>query len=276
MTQQRLVEVNGLEIAYRQSSGEEGQVVLVHGNSASSRTWQQLLDGPFGKRFRCLALDLPGHGASARAATADAYSLPFYAGALAGFARAVGATGALLVGWSLGGHIALEAAPLLPDAAGLAVFGTPPMSTPAAMGEAFLPHPAMSVGFSEQVGPDEARAYAASQLAPGSALPLDAAAQDILATAPAARAGLAASLAAGAFADELAIARAMPQPLAILHGSEEQLVNLAYLRSLELPRLWRGAVQLIDGSGHAPQEERPAEFAALLTEFAAELPALRR
>jgi pimeloyl-ACP methyl ester carboxylesterase len=272
MTNHQIIDLPGQQLAYRQSAGQGRPVILVHGNSGSSRTWQQLLDGPFGRCYRCLAPDLPGHGNSARAT--DGYSIARYTRTLAAFAHATEAQGALVVGWSLGGHIALEAAPELPGAAGFALFGTPPLAGPESMGEAFLPHPALGVGFSAEVGPQEARAYALSQLAPDSPLSPAAAAADILATDPAARADLAVSLASGAFADELAIARSLRQPLALLQGSAEQLVSLPYLRSIapSLPTLWRGEVQLIPGAGHSPQEETPEAFAALLTEFEADLP----
>jgi pimeloyl-ACP methyl ester carboxylesterase len=266
------IDIKGQKIVYRQSQGEGRAVVLVHGNSSSSRTWRHLLDGPFGRHFRCLALDLPGHGESPALSEPSGYSLPGYAAVLAGFADAMGADEAVIVGWSLGGHIALEAAPLLDGAAGFAVFGTPPVATPAAMADAFLPNPAVNVGFSAQVSPEDARAYASSFLAAGSTMPLEAFVADILATDGAARAGLAASLGEGQFADEVAISSTLRRPLAILHGQGEQLVSLEFLRALAFPTLWRGAVQVIDGAGHAPHEELPETFADLLEQFIADLP----
>jgi pimeloyl-ACP methyl ester carboxylesterase len=85
------------------------------------------------------------------------------------------------------------------------------------------------------------------------------------------RAGLSASLREGRFADEVAIAAALPRPLAILHGQEEQLVSLDYLQRLAIPGLWRGGVQLIAGAGHAPHQETPGKFTELLTQFLADL-----
>lgn len=61
------VTVSGQEVAFLQSPGSQRTVVFVHGNSSSARTWRQLMAGPFGQRFRCLAIDLPGHGRSAPA-----------------------------------------------------------------------------------------------------------------------------------------------------------------------------------------------------------------
>jgi pimeloyl-ACP methyl ester carboxylesterase len=269
---ERQIDVGGQRIAYAQSEGQGRPVIFVHGNSSSARTWQQVMAGPFGPRFRCLALDLPGHGNSAKAANREDYSLPGYARVLAGFARATDASDAVIVGWSLGGHIALEAASALPSAAGYVIFGTPPVASAAQMGEAFLPNPALNVGFTADVDPDQARAYAASFTAPGSALSLDEFVADILRTDGEARAGLVASVGEGRFADEIAIVSTLRQPLAILHGEDEQLVSLDYLATLTIPSLWRGAVQVIPGAGHALHQEAPDTFAALLEQFLAGLP----
>lgn len=264
---EKSVTVDGQELAYRESAGAGRPVVFVHGNSSSSRTWRGLVDGPFGERFRCLAFDLPGHGRSKPAADASGYSLPGYAAALAGFVAATGAANAVVVGWSLGGHIVLEAVPLLPEAGGFVIFGTPPVRTPADLAVAFLPNPAVNIGFTPEVDEEAARTYAASFLAPASTLSVAEFVADILATDGAARAGLMASLGEGRFIDEVAVVAGLTRPLAVLHGDGEQLVSLDYLRSLDMPTLWRGDVRVLAGSGHAPHEETPEEFAAVLAEF---------
>lgn len=258
-------------IAFVESAGTERPVVFVHGNSSSARVWAPLLASEFGQRFRCLAFDLPGHGRSAPAADSDVYSLPGYAAVLAGFLTETAAQDAVLVGWSLGGHIAIEAAPHLPGVAGFVVFGTPPVGTAAQLAEAFLPNPAMNIGYTAEVDDEAARSYATSFLAPGSSLPIDDFVADILATDGAARAGLLASIQAGRFADEVDIVAHLRRPIAVLHGQDEQLVNLDYLRGLAMPTLWRQAVRVLPGAGHAPQAETPQEFAKLLTEFLTDL-----
>jgi pimeloyl-ACP methyl ester carboxylesterase len=271
MDEQRIT-VDGQELAYTQSAGQGRPVIFVHGNSSSSRTWDGILAGPFGQRFRCLALDLPGHGNSAPASNRQDYSLPGYAHVLTGFGQATGATDAVIVGWSLGGHIALEAAPHLPAAAGYVIFGTPPIASAAQMAEAFLPNPAMNVGYAAVVSEEEARVFAASFTAPGSTLPLQEFVTDIMRTDGEARAGLLASVGEGRYADQVAIAGTLRPPLGILHGEREQLVSLAYLQTLTIPTLWRGTVQVLPGVGHALHREAPDTFTALLADFIAELP----
>ena len=83
-----------------------------------------------------------------------------------------------------------------------------------------------------------------------------------------ARGYLGASVRAGNFADEVEIVRNLKIPLAIVHGREEQIVDLGYLQRLPAPTLWRGEVQVIDGAGHAAQWEKADAFNKLLDEFA--------
>ncbi|QUQ63639.1 alpha/beta fold hydrolase [Kutzneria sp. CA-103260] len=248
----------GFELAYRSSAGTGRTVVLVHGNSSSSAVWQGVLDGPFGSRFRCLAVDLPGHGASPRVA---GYSLPVYASALADFVP----KDAVVVGWSLGGHAVLHAARSLDHAAGFVIFGTPPIATAASLAEAFLPNPAFNVGFQGEVSTDDAIAYANAMLAPGSAVSPDVFVPDILATDPAARSGLAASVGEGRFVNEVEVVASLTKPLLVLHGGEDQLVSLDYLRSLGRP------VDVLDGVGHAIPVEAPDLLAQRLADFLATL-----
>src|ERR1700728_4330819 len=138
-------------IAVHESAGQGPPVVLIHGNSSSSRAFSRQLDGRLGQVFRLIAIDLPGHGASDDAKDPSAYSLPGHARAVRAVVDALGLEQALFIGWSLGGHVALEIAPDVKSARGFVIFGTPPLTSREGMGEAFLPNPAMRFAFQESI-----------------------------------------------------------------------------------------------------------------------------
>ncbi len=169
-----------------------------------------------------------------------------------------------------GCHVALEMAPDLGQAKGFMIFGTPPIGFPPAIEIALLPDPASGARFAERIDRDLAAAYVASFFAPGFADVPSFFVEDALRTDGRARSHLAASLAPGGFRDEVIVVRELKTPLAVLYGADDQLVNGAYFASLAMPTLWRGAVQTIEGAGHAPQWETPEAFDALFEAFVAE------
>ena len=208
-----------------------------------------------------------GHGASADAADAAAYLLPGHAKALLALVEAFGLQKATFAGWSLGGHILLEAAPDLPAARGFAIFGTPPVPLPAPIERAFLPNPLFGVGFSADITREQAEGYVQAGFAPGFTDIPPFFVEDVLRTDGRARAAVAASIDPAVSRDELVVVENLKAPLAILHGERDQLVNPAYFASVKAPTLWRGAVQTIAHAGHTPQWETPAAFDSLIEAF---------
>jgi pimeloyl-ACP methyl ester carboxylesterase len=118
------VTVDGAAIAYR-AWGEESAsaIVLVHGGAAHARWWDHI--GPLlTYDRRVVALDLSGHGDSARRGH---YSLDGWAHEVLAVARAVGSTNPpIIVGHSMGGFVALRAAGLFgADLEGIVVIDSP-------------------------------------------------------------------------------------------------------------------------------------------------------
>ncbi len=258
-------------VAVHESAGQGPALVLLHGNSSSSRAFGRQLDGPLGARFRLVAIDLPGHGASDDAEEAGLYAIKAQAQTLKAVIDALELADARFLGWSLGGHFVLELAPDLPKAKGFIIFGTPPLAFPPAMDEAFLPNPAMAATFAETMDRAETDAYIGSFFAPRYAGVVPSfLLEDAVRTDGRSRAAVGASIAPGGYHDEVAVLNGLKAPIAILHGAEDQLVSGAYLASLAPPTLWRGAVQTISSAGHAPQWEQPEAFGALVTAFVEE------
>lgn len=263
------VRTDGPVLACHRSGGAGPAVVLVHGNSCSARSWARLFAEPAGRNLDLAAIDLPGHGASADAAEpAAVYSVPGYARALLAAVRHLGLERAVFVGWSLGGHVVLEAAPELPAAAGFMAVASPPFGFPPDFGAAFHPHPAMASLFAEELTPAARAELAALIFGPAAPeqAPLLA---DLARTDGRARACLAASIVPGGFRDEIDVIRTLRRPLALVLGDRDPLVRRDYLERVDAPTLWRGALQLLP-AGHAPAWQNPAGFGALLEAFVAD------
>lgn len=264
------LDIHGVRVAIHQSDGDGPAVLLVHGNSASGRAFKHQLEGLLGAALRLYALDLPGHGLSGDAPDpATVYTLPGYATILVAVAAQLGLQNAVFAGWSLGGHIILEASSQLPDAAGFCIFGTPPLAYPPNMEAAFLPDPAMAILFKESLTEEEVAIRVAGQFMEGTPLP-ELFLEDVRRSDGRFRTTLLASIGTVGFADEVEIVKRLTKPLAVIHGVHDRVVNGDYIARLEMPTLWRGAIQMIPEASHTPHWETPAAFDALLGDFVRE------
>jgi len=88
-------------------------VLLLHGFMGSGEDWRQLA-GLLGDRFRLLAPDLPGHGGTRIESGDAAYAMPEVARSIVGLLDYLGITCCSLVGYSMGGRIALFLALMYP------------------------------------------------------------------------------------------------------------------------------------------------------------------
>jgi 2-hydroxy-6-oxonona-2,4-dienedioate hydrolase len=88
--------------------------VFVHGVSAYAHRWHQNLEPIAAGGHRCYAFDLPGHGFAAKGSEFE-YTVPGYATFLTALMDTLDANPAILVGTSLGGHIAATVACRSPE-----------------------------------------------------------------------------------------------------------------------------------------------------------------
>lgn len=99
--------------------------VLLHGVGARADRWRENLEGLAGAGLHVFAIDLPGHGFAAKGSAFGDYSVPGYATFLERFLDSIGAETAVLIGTSLGGHIAAELTCRVPHrVAALVLVGT--------------------------------------------------------------------------------------------------------------------------------------------------------
>ena len=95
-------------------SGKGDAVLFIHGVTAYAHRWSRNLDAFAAAGYRACALDLPGHGFATKGASLD-HSVPAYADFVDDVIEATGASPAVLVGTSLGGHVAAMLASRRPE-----------------------------------------------------------------------------------------------------------------------------------------------------------------
>lgn len=263
------IEINGQRIAYYESSGKGQPILFLHGNSMSGLSFEKQFASPLGEEYRLVALDLPGHGKSGPAPDPKAaYTLPAYAAMVSEFVKILEIDDAVLVGWSLGGHVLLEASERLPNSVGLMIFGTPPVGKPMSA-NAFHPNPLFSLLFKSDLSEEEVVAVTAGFFRPESRIS-SVFYEDMRRTLGMAREVLGLSVGEGNYTDEVALVTNINKPLAIAHGELDPLINLSYIKGLDIPTLWRGGIQIIADAGHTPHWEQPERFNRLLVEFTAD------
>lgn len=249
-----MVDIGDTTIGVHESEGKGQAVLMIHGNSLSAKSFGKQISGPLGKEFHLIAVDLPGHGNSLPAIDPrNNYSLPGYAEIILALITHLNLSKLVLVGHSLGGHIALEASEMSPEIKGIVIFGTPPLGIPPAINEAFL----------------DMRLMPSLLVKEGVEIPqffID----DFNNTDPKARKFLMRNTAKNNLKDEIDIVSNLKMPLAIIHGAHDKLINLDYIKKIQMPSLWKNEVQIIKDAGHSPQWETPDEFNSILEGFVKE------
>jgi len=249
-------------ISYREA-GSGDALVFLHGLLGGAASWA-LQFAAFRGRFRVIAWDAPGFGASDPVGTAA----DTFADVLAEFLDALGAKAPTLVGHSMGGVVAARCAFRHPDRAARLILSCSHAGY--GEGEDAPPRPR----FLERLAELERLGAAAYGRVRARGLLGDDAPQGLL--------DFAATIAAEVDAEGMAQANRMLQladnrsclprlrlPRLVIGGERDRVVAPAL--KAELAALTPGARRVeIPGAGHAPYFEAPAAYNAAIGEFIAE------
>ncbi|MBK9516456.1 MAG: alpha/beta fold hydrolase [Anaeromyxobacter sp.] len=249
-------------------AGAGPPLLMLHGWSRSSLDLAGLA-ARLAPRHRVLSLDLRGHGRS----TSGPFTLAALAGDVAALAGAEALHGALLLGWSLGGQVALAAAALpalRARLAGLVLVGATPRFTE---GDGW-PHglPARAVeGLALRVRRQPAKAltrFLEDCLAPGEAEALGEGRLAALRGGPAPDAAAAlAGLDLLASTDLRGALPAVTLPTLVLHGEADAICPVGAGRALAAA-LPAARLRTVPGAGHAPFLAQEALVAEAVLAFA--------
>jgi pimeloyl-ACP methyl ester carboxylesterase len=111
MVEHEEITLHGHCVSYRRA-GWGPVVVLIHGITGSSATWEDVIE-PLAEKYTVVAPDLLGHGASAK--PRGDYSLGAYASGVRDLLGALGHDRGTIVGHSLGGGVAMQMAYQFPE-----------------------------------------------------------------------------------------------------------------------------------------------------------------
>ena len=264
MTEHHQISTSHGSIVVEEAGDGDLPVLLIHGNSFSREVFRKQLGGALARKYRLVAFDLPGHGDSSDALDASrTYTRPGLASAVMEMLGLLGLSEVVVVGWSLGGHIALEMASQYFGIKGLLISGAPPVSRHN-MAEGFIPAPHMKLAGQQHLGPAEIDAF-------GEAIfgtPIPVAFRRAMERADGlARKTIFEAARAGAGVDQRRLVENLAVPLAVVNGSQDPFVNLDYLETPQYANLWNGRCHRLPGLKHAPFWEAPDVFDELLGRF---------
>lgn len=81
-------------------------ILFLHGFLGSAEDWLEIMEH-LASEFHCLAIDLPGHGKTVITGETEAYQMPRVAEGIVHFLQTLGIENCFLVGYSMGGRLAL-------------------------------------------------------------------------------------------------------------------------------------------------------------------------
>lgn len=259
--------VNGLKIHVEERKGKAPAIVFLHGLSMSGQVWLKQLESEALQAHHLILLELPGHGSSGWSTTPTKdYTIPGYASTLKDLIPTLTNEKFVLLGYSLGGNIAIEALPALDNCIGIMAVNTAIVSKPPRLDQAFKDNPSLNTIFKEEADDDELNFYAHSFFTSKNKNMPNSLFSDFRNSDPKVRTILAQSIQEGKHEDEIVILKNTTVPVALVTGDEDQLGNNEYLKNLDVPK-WNDSSIQVPHAGHIPQLENSQFFTATLINF---------
>ncbi|HWL70005.1 MAG TPA: alpha/beta hydrolase [Geminicoccus sp.] len=246
-------------------SGRNGPpLLLIHGNSSCRGVFARQLQSALADRYRLIAIDLPGHGQSDNAPDpVRTYSLPGFADCIIEVLGILGISELTILGWSLGGHIAIELLARFTGVKGLILTGTPPVRRNG-MAEGFVASPDRGLPGRRVLDETEIDAFARHMFGE----PIEPFLRAALRRSDGrCREQMFAAARMGVGVDQRLTIERSTVPLAVINGSADPLIKLDYLDGIAYRKLWNGRCHRLDGAGHAPFWHAADEFNALAGQF---------
>lgn len=264
------------KIIISDSGGTGFPVLFIHGNSAAKEAFQKQFTENMTKNYRFIAMNLPGHGVPGAERSENArdpektYSLPGYADVAIEVLEKLNIKHVAVIGWSLGGHIALDMLKRWSGTDGILITGAPPIPlTMEGFSKGFKEFPAKHLMGQEKFTDEEAEMFNAQ----GGILRKES--EDLFRatkkTHGLARKFLISSMGSGQDGNQQQIAETSKKPIAVVCGKDDTGINNEYIKTkVKYNNLWNDKVYFLDG-GHAVFWQNSEEFNPILSSFLKDL-----
>lgn len=250
---------------------DQPTIIFIHGHCTNKEFFNKQLGSSLFSNYRLITLDLPGYGESEPPKDPQKiYSFPGFASVVTEVIQTMKLNNIVIVGWSLGGHVALELTSSLLQLRGLLITGTPPIEISlTGLGKGFK---ALDPKIFECFGKGNLSYEEAQLLATVSGYDFSKEKEflvdAILQTDEGAKTIYPRSIVLGIGQNEVKIVNEWSKPIAVVAGEQDIAINNYYITNeVRFKNLWEGRVHVIPKGGHAVFMDCPEEFNLILERF---------
>lgn len=242
---------------YQVKGTKRGVIFCIHGNSSSSKVFGQLLNSDKIPNTK-VSIDLNGHGnnQNENQKVAD-FSIQSHKEYVLKQLSKID-DDILLIGNSLGGHIAIEIADKVKKLKGLIIMGTPPVKKPINFEEAFIPVDALNTFLTEN--PSEKEIHQALEIAISDKSKIVNSISDFIKANPLVRKATLVDITGGKFQNQFSLFTKLNVPKYIIAGNSDPSVNRDYLKYVKDNCNSDCEVFDISNCGHFPSIDKSNEF----------------